>query len=414
MLTGAASNATFGAVNRYANHKILELGGYSEMAQQQKAWDGTQTLVDAALGAAFGAIHHFRSAAEQRAQAALRSPDMQDAALTANLALKDRQSAPGVPVDPEASAAHQAALEKAAGDLLQGKPVDVSDTGVDKAGFLARPSFEDPVAAKVMVDSFKESGLLDEEANLRDLDAAFAKMTELRSATSQPRLEAAPEGGAPAAAGTTFTTAKGSTYEVTDKGTTIRNKAARTDPGHEGDSGPQPESERTFYVSAEDAQKLGEFQTQGGPKKAIAFTQDGRAGVKYLEGDSEGKFERRTVVSTHDEPAQGLTPVELWKDGTRAHFGNEITEVNKPAADDTTGPTGAQGQGEATAQLNKTADPIAQALAERPSLQIPDEAGKPIEATQALAQADGAVKQSASDLPTAITAAIDCFSRRGS
>lgn len=160
--------------------------------------------------------------------------------------------------------------------------------------------------------------------------------------------------GAPAADRTTFTTSKGSTYEVTDSGTTIRNKAAR--PEHPGESGPQPESERTFYVTPEDAQKLGEFQTQGGPKKAIAVSEDGQAGVKYLDGKDEGKLERRTVVPIQDEPKKGLMPVELWKNGERVHFGNEITEVREPAA---SGPTGAQGNGEGTARLARMADEAA-------------------------------------------------------
>ncbi len=129
-------------------------------------------------------------------------------------------------------------------------------------------------------------------------------------------------------ASTTFTTEKGSTYQVQPDGTTIRNKAARDEPGHEGDFGPQPQSDRTIYVAPEDANKLGEFQAQGGSgKRAIAFTSDGRAAVKYLDGKDAGKFERRTAVDFLDQPKVGHIPVELWNDGSRVHFGNEITEV---------------------------------------------------------------------------------------
>ncbi len=183
LLSGAAANTTFGAVNRYADHKILEAGGYPEMAAQQKALDGTQMLVDAALGVAFGGVHHLQASAEGRAVAALQTPAVRDAALTVNLALRDRAGSWGVPVDPAAAAAHQAALETATSDLLQGKPVDVSGTGVDQASFLSRPSFENPAAAKLMLDSFKWSGLVDEEANLADLEAQFAR----RLGTSEPQ-----------------------------------------------------------------------------------------------------------------------------------------------------------------------------------------------------------------------------------
>lgn len=122
-----------------------------------------------------------------------------------------------------------------------------------------------------------------------------------------------------------FTTAKGSTYKVNSDGTTSRNKAPR--PEHPGDSGPQPKSESTFYVTAADAIKLGEVQARGGARRTVAhFPNDRKAAVKYLDGKDAGKLERRTAVDTHSDPAVGLTPVELFKDGS-VHFGNEITEV---------------------------------------------------------------------------------------
>lgn len=149
--------------------------------------------------------------------------------------------------------------------------------------------------------------------------------------------EAAPGGSASSAvkekkAKTSFTTAKGSTYEENEDGTTTRNKAARADLGHEGQEGPQPKSQRTFYVTPEHADQLGLFQTQGATgKMAVVERADGTAGVKYLDGPNAGKFERRTVATVHTEPASGLIPVETWKEGTRVHFGNAITEVRKEA-----------------------------------------------------------------------------------
>jgi len=123
----------------------------------------------------------------------------------------------------------------------------------------------------------------------------------------------------------TFKTAKGSTYEVHEDGATTRNKSFHPEHG-EADQGPQPRSEQTFYVTPQDAQKLGEFQTRGA-RKAIVF--DGEnAGVKYLEGKSSGKVEKRTWVSAETEPKMGMIPVELWNGGEKAHFGNEISEIN--------------------------------------------------------------------------------------
>ncbi len=128
-----------------------------------------------------------------------------------------------------------------------------------------------------------------------------------------------------------FTTAKGSTYEVGEGGTTTRNKAARPDVGHEGDFGPQAPSEATYYVTPEQSLMLAEIQTQGRQPAVIAAMPDGRIGMRYTEGPSAGKFERRTVVTPAREPAVGMTPVELWDGGKKVHFGNEITEVTHAA-----------------------------------------------------------------------------------
>ena len=132
----------------------------------------------------------------------------------------------------------------------------------------------------------------------------------------------------PPPTGVSFTTAKGSTYQVHDDGSTTRNKSYHPEHG-EADQGPQPRSEATIYVTPEHADQLSLFQAKGGPQVAIDQVPDnsGRWGVKYLDGKDAGKFERRTVDQPATEPAVGLIPVEVWKDGTRVHFGNPITEV---------------------------------------------------------------------------------------
>lgn len=141
-----------------------------------------------------------------------------------------------------------------------------------------------------------------------------------RDAAATPKVEVAE----PPIKG--FTTAKGSTYEVNEDGTTTRNKAAR--PEHPGEQGPQPKSAATYYVSPQDALLLGEIQSLGGgPKRTISKLSDGRIGVKYLEGKDNGKFEKRTVVTPDKTPRKGLTPVEVFENG-KVHFGNEITEIH--------------------------------------------------------------------------------------
>lgn len=122
-----------------------------------------------------------------------------------------------------------------------------------------------------------------------------------------------------------FTTSKGSTYEVTGKGTTIRNKKERSE--HPGDNGIQDESQETYYLTKEDLNKLSEIQTSGSDKKIIAKTQDGKIGVKYITGKDAGKFEQRTLVYPKTEPEKGLHPLEIWKDGKEHHFGSEIIDI---------------------------------------------------------------------------------------
>lgn len=121
-----------------------------------------------------------------------------------------------------------------------------------------------------------------------------------------------------------FKTSKGSTYSINDDNSTTRNKAAR-----DGDTeqGPQEKSQKTYYISNDDLNKLSEIQTTGEEKKAIAETSDGRIGVKYLTGKDAGKFENRTLVSPKDVPEIGMHPLEIWNEGKDHHFGNEITEV---------------------------------------------------------------------------------------
>jgi diguanylate cyclase (GGDEF)-like protein len=161
LLTGVGANVTLGGISRYSDHQILESGGYHEMAEQQQVWDSTQILTDAILGAGFGGLAH------------LHAPQAEDAARTVNGNLNARRTAPGVPVDPAAAAAHAASLNKASEDLLAGRPVDVS--AQPRGDYLERPTLEDPELAQAFVDSLHESGLVGEERKLEDLNAQLAE-----------------------------------------------------------------------------------------------------------------------------------------------------------------------------------------------------------------------------------------------
>lgn len=195
---------------------------------------------------------------------------------------------------------------------------------------LSKPDLENLAAARAKLNTSLTSDTPEMAAVRQQLMAADVRMRDaapkvaaaLRDAKTQiPPTDLNGEGG------TVFQTAKGSVYRQHADGTTSRNKAARSDLGHEGQEGPQPRSQATYYVTPEDADQLSLFQTQGGARMAVVPRDDGTIGVQYLDGDGAGKFEKRTVVNAERVPRVGLLPVETWNDGTRVHFGNEIVNV---------------------------------------------------------------------------------------
>lgn len=123
----------------------------------------------------------------------------------------------------------------------------------------------------------------------------------------------------------TFTTAKGSMYTITNRGTTIRTKAAR--PEHPDDQGEQEESEITFYTTDADANKLGVLYRQMKVSRCIVVGGN-QATIKWLSGPYEGKLNPHALIKIEREPQIGLVPVELWMNGRLVHFGNKITEIH--------------------------------------------------------------------------------------
>lgn len=135
-----------------------------------------------------------------------------------------------------------------------------------------------------------------------------------------------------------FTTAKGSTYEVGPDGTTVRNKAARPDIGHEGDEGLKPASEKTVYVEPDAAAAL---SLPEGSRWRVIDHGDGTISLATQNADGGwGISPSARNVPVADNPAAGLMPIELWGKGevygrdayNKAHFGNEITEVRRGSA----------------------------------------------------------------------------------
>src|SRR6056300_762208 len=127
-----------------------------------------------------------------------------------------------------------------------------------------------------------------------------------------------------------FKTKKGSTYEVKEGNTTVRDKAARKE--HPGESGIQPQSVKTIYMPRSELEKFAgvhqnpdmptEFVPTGPDTAALRLTKDWgpRKAGEILQG---------TEVKFTLEPEVGLNPVEIldFRSPRGIHFGNEITEV---------------------------------------------------------------------------------------
>lgn len=136
------------------------------------------------------------------------------------------------------------------------------------------------------------------------------------------------------AAPTGFTTSKGSQYVLHEDGTTTRDKAARSDPGHEGDFGVKPRSTKTVYVTPDQVRAL------AAPQGNWAYVDHGDGTISlatWQDGDSRfGISPSQRNIKYSDKPAVGLHPVELWRpqNGPEGmtfyqgvHRGNAITEI---------------------------------------------------------------------------------------
>lgn len=248
LATSAASNVSFGITGRAIDSHILRSAGFDQMADQEQTFDRTQLLIDLALGAGFGAWAHIHASLAAPLAEASRAPDaggathpngvaalsdamqrdslLRDAALTANLALKDRRSGPGVAVDPASAQAHDAALEQAVRALQDDAHVNVAGSGVEDSRVVLRDGQENPAVSDLLVRQLHESGVLEEQAKLEALEATLGRKLagvpepEQLADTLQHSVDA--DGVHTVRSPNGFTTAKqrGDTLQVLDTQTT--------------------------------------------------------------------------------------------------------------------------------------------------------------------------------------------------
>lgn len=130
---GAATNVTFGALDRFTASHILSANGYTDMAAQYRTLDGDQMAADAILGAAFGAWGH----ATERP-----SPSEVDAAAAAASDVHYRRSAPGLATTEDAAMLHGRLMDQAVNDVLNDRPVSVDP---EDAKRVLSESVDDPM-----------------------------------------------------------------------------------------------------------------------------------------------------------------------------------------------------------------------------------------------------------------------------
>lgn len=134
--TGGALNVAQGIPQRFITAQWLEARGYSDMAKQYEALDGTSMMADFAFGAFFGGLLGKRPA-----------PSVLDAALVVNQQRHvEIDTAPGIPINTASRQAHVAAVDQSLAALSEGKIPQVDET-VAGAQFLPKDAGKPDMAA---------------------------------------------------------------------------------------------------------------------------------------------------------------------------------------------------------------------------------------------------------------------------
>ena len=144
--SGAGVNLVMGAGQRFAIQKTLEGAGYADMAKQYAPFDGASVMTDITIGALFGGLLGHRAGAKD-----LVKPTDLDTALTMNNAAHiELGTAPGIPADPAARAAHVEAVNTALEQMIRGEDVSIKPA-VAEATFVPDPAVDAARADTVRV-----------------------------------------------------------------------------------------------------------------------------------------------------------------------------------------------------------------------------------------------------------------------
>lgn len=169
---GASTNVALGAAGRYDSGRVLEEGGYTEMAEHYKVLDSTAIATDLLMGAGFPLAGrgvekvkaHFAKGEEARGKL---TPEQLDAAdVAARVVHEERDLSPGLHKTPESMNAHLEALRAVEDAVADGKdPGDVNigpivarmdmapDGAQAQAALEARAAVEAEIPAEVKLEA---------------------------------------------------------------------------------------------------------------------------------------------------------------------------------------------------------------------------------------------------------------------
>lgn len=202
--------------------------------------------------------------------------------------------------------------------------------GIDGTGGISDSAFGDNGA--IREDDVLRPGVELSDELTSPVDAAQQSQQEIND---EKAIKETPNAGQERLLGT-FKTSKGSVYQVHGDGTTSRDKAARNDPGHEGDSGKKARSVKTIYID-----NAGWGLAPGLDFRVVDLGNN-KASLVWRNKDGQfGGVEDTLNIPYSTTPKVGLHPIELWNEqdhvdnrplspGVRVfkkmHPGNPITE----------------------------------------------------------------------------------------
>lgn len=302
----AAVRAGAGAIEGAVGAAIIEPIVYAGATSEQLDYGLMDSFLNVTLGGVLGGgLHVIGGAVYDRAGRGAGAPDV-EAAL--------RDAAANMP-----EATQREMFQSAVAAIERGEPVDVTPVVAKQADEAQARAAADIATIKSKIETLKNDATIPPEVQAAQMDSLHARAEDLHPRAVQ-----------------SFTTAKGSTYDVHEDGTTTRNKAFRPEHG-EAEQGMQPRTERTVYLTPDQASALATpqgswrlFAHEDGTVSLISPNKNGGWGVSPSA--------KNVPVST--TPQKGLIPLELWRPdpevkgpkGTayrRIHFGNEITDIRE-------------------------------------------------------------------------------------